>query len=88
MGAGEWEPALTLLRRNGLCLPEKMDGLLAWPGREFVFCGRDTFSLLTGIAHMKVSFDERESGSAVEAKAYPAGSYLPFDTIMSRFGAR
>ena len=61
-----------------------MDGLLAWPGRELVFRGQDTFDMLTGITHIKVSFEEREGAAAVEAKAYPAASYLPFETIGSR----
>jgi len=87
-GAGGWPPFLAGLREDGLCLPRKMDGLLAWPGRELVFCGRDTFGVLTGIAHVKVSFEEREGEAAIEAKAYPAAGYLPFETIESRFALR
>ena len=70
-GTGGWAPLLTRLREEGLCRAEKMDGLLAWPGRELVFRGPDTFGVLTGIGHVKVSFDAREAGAAVEAKAYP-----------------
>ena len=87
-GAGEWPPFLAGLCENGLCLPQKLDGLLAWPGRELVFRGRDTFGVLTGIAHVKVSFEERDGGAAIEAKAYPAAGYLPFETIESRFALR
>ena len=56
-GAGKWPPFLARLHEEGLCLPLKMEGLLAWPRRELVFCGRDTFGVLTGIANMKVSFE-------------------------------
>ncbi len=87
-GAGEWPPFLARLCEEGLCLPQKMEGLLAWPGRELVLCGRDTFCMLTGIAHMKVSFEEGEGRAAVEAKAYPAAGYLPFETIRSRLASR
>ena len=87
-GAGRWPPFLAGLCEDGLCLPQKLDGLLAWPGRELVFCGRDTFGVLTGIAHMKVSFEEREGEAAIEAKAYPAAGYLPFEAIGSRFAVR
>ena len=62
-----------------------MDALLAWPGREFVFSGRETFGVMTGVAHLKVSFEER--GVRVEAKAYPVAAYLPFDEVVSRFGS-
>ena len=85
-GVGDWGPLLALLCAAGMCLPEKMDALAAWPGREFVFRGADTFGLLTGLHHVKVSFDS-ESGAAVEAKAYPAAGYRTFDTIRARFGA-
>ena len=84
-GSGEWPPFLARLCEDGLCLPRKMNGLLAWPGRELVFCGQDTFGVLTGIAHVKVSFEGREGEAAIEAKAYPAAGYLPFETIGSRF---
>ena len=84
-GVGEWAPFLARLCEGGLCLPEKMEALKAWPGREFVFHGQDTFGILTGIAHLKVSFEEGKGGrAAVEAKAYPAAGYLPFDMIGAR----
>lgn len=87
-GAGEWPPLLARLCEDGLCLPQKMDGLLAWPGREVVFCKHDTFGILTSIVHVKVSFEEGEGGAAVEAKAYPAAVYFPFERIGSRFALR
>ena len=87
-GAGGWPPFLAALCEDGLCLPGKMDGLLAWPGRELVFRGRDTFGVLMGIGHVKVSFEERKGGAAIMAKAYPAAGYLPFETIESRFALR
>ena len=87
-GVGDWAPFLSRLCGDGLCLREKLDGLLAWPGRELVFCGRETFGVLTGIAHLKVSFEGRGEGAALEAKAYPAGGYLPFDMIGSNPEAR
>ena len=87
-GAGPWGPFLARLCERGLCLPEKLDGLTAWPGRDLVFCGRKTFGLLTGIAHIKVSFEARNGGTAVEAKAYPVAGYLPFDAIESRLASR
>ena len=31
-GVGEWAPCLARLCEDGLCLPKKMEGLLAWPG--------------------------------------------------------
>ena len=87
-GAGGWPPFLAALCEDGLCLPGKMDGLLAWPGRELVFRGRDTFGVSTGIAHVKVSFEARDGGAAIMAKAYPAAVYLPFEEIESRFALR
>lgn len=87
-GVGGWPPFLAALCDDGLCLPRKMDGLLAWPGRELVFRGRDTFGVLTGIGHVKVSFEERDGGAAIMAKAYPAAGYLPFETIESRLALR
>ena len=87
-GAGPWGPFLARLCERGLCLPEKLDGLMDWPGRELVFCGRKTFGLLTGVAHVKISFEARDGGTVVEAKAYPVAGYLPFDAIGSRFAAR
>ena len=87
-GAGAWGPFLAQLCERGMCRPEKRDGLMAWPGREFVFCGRETFGLLTGVAHVKVSFEARNGGTLVEAKAYPVAGYLPFDAIESRFASR
>ena len=86
-GAGGWGPFLARLCETGMCRPDKMDALVAWPGREFVFRGRDTFGVLTGLHHIKVSFDS-ELDAAVEAKAYPAAGYRTFDTIRARFGAR
>ncbi len=87
-GVGEWGPFLAWLCEEGLCLPEKMDGLLAWPGREFVFCGQDTFGVLTGMTHVKVSFGERDAGEPVEAKAYPVAGYLTFDAIVPQLELR
>lgn len=85
-GVGGWEPFLVRLRDEGLCLPEKMAGLLNWPGREVVFHGHRTFDLLTGLAHLKVSFEEREGGVAVEAKAYPYGGYVAFGAAVRLSG--
>ncbi len=82
-GAGPWGAFLARLCERGLCLPEKMDGLMAWPGRELVFCGGKTFGLLTSLAHVKVSFEARDGENAIEAKAYPAAGYLPFESIGS-----
>lgn len=87
-GAGPWGPLLARLCEHGLCRPEKRDGLMDWPGREIVFCGRKTFGLLTGVAHIKVSFEARDGGTVVEAKAYPVAGYLPFDAIGARIAAR
>lgn len=87
-GVGDWAPFLARLCEQRLCLPEKRDGLLAWPGQDLVFCGRKTLGLSTGLAHVKVSFEERHEGAAVEAKAYPAAGYLPFEAIPSRFASR
>ena len=85
-GVGGWEPFLARLRDEGLCQPEKMAGLLNWPGREIVFHGRRTLDLLTGLAHLKVSFEERESGVAVGAKAYPYGGYMAFGAAVGLVG--
>ena len=87
-GVGDWEPFLARLCEDGLCLPEKMAGLLAWPGREIVFGGRQTIGVLTGLAHFKVSFEKRGGGAAIEAKTYPTVGYLPFDAVAARFGSR
>lgn len=84
-GVGGWGPFLARLCQAGMCRPEKMEGLVAWPGREFVFCGPDTLGVLTGLHHIKVSFDSGP-GAATEAKAYPAAGYRTFDTIRERFG--
>ena len=84
-GVGGWRPCLARLCAAGLCLPEKMTALSAWPVRDFVFRGRDTFGVLTGLHHVKVTFDANDggAGAAVEAKAYPAAGYRTFDTIRS-----
>lgn len=86
--SGEWGPFLARLCEDGLCLPGKSEGLLALPGRELVFRRRDAFGILTAVHHIKVSFEEREGGVALDAKAYPAAAYLPFDTIVSRARSR
>ena len=87
-GVGRWGPFLARLCETGLCLPEKMEGLAAWPGREFVFRGPDTFGVFTGLHHVKVSFaaDDDGDGAVVEAKAYPAAGYRTFETIRSWLG--
>ena len=84
-GVGGWRPCLARLCAAGLCLPEKMAALSAWPVRDFVFRGRDTFGVLTGLHHVKVTFGANDGGggAAVEAKAYPAAGYRTFDTIRS-----
>ena len=84
-GVGGWRPCLARLCAAGLCLPEKMAALSAWPVRDFVFRGSDTFGVLTGLHHVKVTFDANDggAGAAVEAKAYPAAGYRTFDTIRS-----
>lgn len=71
-GVGESAPCLAWLWADGLCLPEKMEGLLAWPGQELVLCGRHTFGLLTGLAHGEVFIENTPRGTRREAKAYPA----------------
>ncbi|MDE0229604.1 MAG: hypothetical protein OXJ62_12205 [Spirochaetaceae bacterium] len=87
-GVAGWRPFLARLCEAGLCLPDKMDALAAWPGRELVFRGRDAFGVFTGLHHVKVSFDagHRGAGAGVEAKAYPAAGYRTFETIRSWFG--
>lgn len=86
-GVGGWRPFLARLCAAGLCLPEKMAGLAAWPGRDLVFGGRDTFGVFTGLHHVKVSFAAADGGAAaVEAKAYPAAGYRTFEAIGSWFG--
>ena len=86
-GVAGWRPFLARLCEAGLCRPDKMDALAAWPGRELVFRGRDTFGVFTGLHHVKVSFDpDRGAGAAVEAKAYPAAGYRTFETIRSWVG--
>ena len=83
-GVGEWAPLLNKLCEKGLCLPAKLNGLLNWPGREFVFCDSGTFGMLTGIGHVKLTFDATGKGTAVAAKAYPAVAYIPFETLRAR----
>ena len=87
-GVVRWGPFLTRLQEAGLCVPGKLDGLAAWPGRELVFRGRDTFGVFTGLHHVKITFDSESggAGAAVEAKAYPAAGYRTFEAISSRFG--
>ena len=90
-GVAGWRPFLARLCAAGLCLPAKLDALAAWPGRELVFRGRDTFGVFTGLHHVKVSFDadnadNADAGAAVEAKAYPAAGYRTFETIRSWYG--
>ena len=36
----------------------------------------------------KISFEARNGGTVVEARAYPVAGYLPFDAIESRFASR
>ena len=87
-GVGRWGAFLARLCEAGLCLPEKLDALAAWPGREFVFRGRDTFGVFTGLHHVKVSFDADGggAGTGLEANAYPAAGYRTFETIRSWYG--
>lgn len=87
-GVGEWAPCLARLREDGLCLPEKMEGLLAWPGQDLVFCGRHTLGLSTGLGHIKVSFENTPHGPRIEAKAYPGAAWIPFERVRSRFASR
>ena len=87
-GVGAWAPCLARLCADGLCLPEKMEGLLAWPGQDLVFCGRHTLGLSTGLTHIKVSFENTPDGPRLEAKAYPGAAWLPYETVLSRFASR
>ncbi len=87
-GIGKWKPFVARLCEHGLCLPEKMEGLSAWPETEFVFYERGTVGILTSITHFKLSFEARQGGGAVEAKAYPGNGYLSFDMIHSHFASR
>ncbi len=87
-GAGEWAPLLNKLCEKELCLPAKLNGLLNWPGREFVFCDSGVFGVLTGIGHVKLSFDADSTGTVVAAKAYPAVAYIPFETLRARLATR
>ena len=87
-GVGEWAPCLARLCEDGLCLPQKMEGLLAWPGQDLVFCGRHTLGLSTGLGHIKVSFENTPHGLGLEAKAYPGAAWIPFERVRSRFASR
>ena len=87
-GIGKWMPFVARLCERGLCLPDKMEGLSTLPETEFVFYERGTVGILTSITHIKLSFEERQEGGAIEAKAYPGSGYLPFDMIHSHFASR
>ena len=75
-GRRDWRPIAQRVEAQGLCHPEKLGGLLAWPGRDQIFTSRGVFTIYRGINHIKLSI---EDGQAVHAKAYTGLAALDFN---------
>ena len=71
-GRNAWRPVVDYLEHMKWCLPEKGDGLRAFPGIERLFEEKGMSILYKGINHFKLSIE----GDAVEAKAYAALAYF------------
>lgn len=71
-GRNAWRPVVDYLEEMRWCLPEKGDGLRAFPGVERLFEEKGMSILYKGINHFKLSL----TGDAVEAKAYAALAYF------------
>ena len=71
-GRNAWRPVVDYLEEMKWCLPEKGDGLRAFPGIERIFDENGMSILYKGINHFKLSIE----GDAVEAKAYAALAYF------------
>ncbi len=78
LGCRGWEPLVAKLESEGLCLPEKAMGLLAWPKTEIVFWDSSCIRLYSGFSHFKILFDTARDGStsAMQAKAYSVTRYF------------
>ena len=80
LGCRGWEPLVAKLASDGICLPGKAQGLLAWPGFELVFRGPHCIRWYSGFSHFKIVFEAASDGApAIRAKAYTVTAYLPFE---------
>ena len=61
-----WLVLLDYLGERGLVTPEKAQALRTWPNREMLFGSRGAMRLLSGVNHLKLTFD----GPAMQAKVY------------------
>ena len=71
-GRNAWRPVMNYLEEMKWCLPQKGDGLRAFPGIERLLEDKGMSILYKGINHFKLSIE----GDAVEAKAYAALAYF------------
>ncbi|MDE0331719.1 MAG: hypothetical protein OXL41_07610 [Nitrospinae bacterium] len=71
-GRNAWLPVVDYLEEMEWCLPEKGDGLRAFPGIERLFEEKGMSILYKGINHFKLTIE----GEAIEAKAYAALAYF------------
>ena len=71
-GRNAWRPVIDYLEEMKWCLPEKGDGLRAFPGIERLFEEKGMSILYKGINHFKLSIE----GDDIEAKAYAALAYF------------
>lgn len=71
-GRNAWRPVMNYLEEMKWCLPQKGDGLRAFPGIERLLEEKGMSILYKGINHFKLSIE----GDAVEAKAYAALAYF------------
>lgn len=66
----KWEEFMTYLGSRSLCIQEKRDALLDWPGHTYVTPheDREPYYLFRKICHVKITY---EKGHPVTCKAYP-----------------
>ncbi|MCY4441303.1 MAG: hypothetical protein OXE53_14000 [Deltaproteobacteria bacterium] len=72
-GRDDWRPLVVRLVREGWCLPDKAQGLLAWPGREKFFTAQGPLLVHRGINHVKLSIKD----GSTSAKAYVGVGCFP-----------
>lgn len=71
-GRGDWQPLISRLRDLGWCLPEKAQGLLAWPKLATINRNGKAFLLYRGINHIKLLIG---ADHTINAKAYAGMSF-------------
>ena len=67
-----WQALIGRLREKGWCSADKAEALLAWPGRQMIYCNQQLFTAYQGINHCKITIQ----GDAMQAKAYTGMTYF------------